>query len=122
MRRPEGVTIIAIWFFITALFFGLGLLGMVIGLVGLWTGGDVDGMLLGTMGMIVGEIAIAISGIAFAVTGWGLMNLKPWSRGAAIVLAALSLIAVPFGTIAGIMILVYLNRNRQAKEAFGIVS
>lgn len=121
MRRPEGVTIIAIWFFITALFFGLGLLGMAIGLVGLWTGGDTGGLLLGTMGMIVGEIAIAISGIAHVVVGWGLMNLKPWSRGAAIVLAALSIIAVPFGTIAGIMILVYLNKNRQAKEAFGLV-
>ena len=98
MRRPEGITIIAIWYFVTAGMFALGLFGMAIGFIGLWSGGDFEGILMGTMGMMLGELAIAITGISFGIVGWGLMHLKPWSRGAAIVLAALSLIAVPFGT------------------------
>jgi hypothetical protein len=111
---------IAIWYFICAAFFGLGLLGMAIGFVGLWSSGDFQGVLMGTLAMLIGEVAIAITGIAFALVGWGLWHLKPWARSGAIVLAALSLIAVPFGTIAGIMILLYLSRNKEAKAAFGI--
>ena len=106
--------------FICAAFFGLALLGMAIGFVGLWSSGDFQGVLMGTLAMLIGEVAIAITGIAFGLVGWGMWHLKPWARSGAIVLAALSLIAVPFGTIAGIMILVYLSRNKEAKAAFGI--
>jgi hypothetical protein len=60
--------------------------------------------------------------VAFGIVGWGLWRLKSWSRGASIVLAAISIIFIPFGTIAGIMILVYLNKNHEAKAAFGIAS
>jgi hypothetical protein len=50
------------------------------------------------------------------------MKLKPWSRAAAIVLAILHMIAVPIGTIAGIVIVMYFNRNKEAKQAFGLTS
>ena len=35
------------------------------------------------------------------ITGYGLVNFKPWSRVVGIVLSAVSLIFIPFGTIAG---------------------
>jgi hypothetical protein len=61
------------------------------------------------------EIAIPVLGIAgmalatfcglmalpSLVTGYGLLNFKPWSRVVGIVLSAISLINIPVGTIAG---------------------
>ena len=35
------------------------------------------------------------------ITGYGLVNFKPWSRIVGIVLSAISLVFIPFGTIAG---------------------
>jgi len=121
MRRPEGVTMVAIWFFIQASFALLGLGGMTIGFLGLWTGGgEYNDILFGTLGMILGVMLIVGAGAAFLATGLGLWRLKEWSRSAAIVLAVLQLLVIPIGTIAGIMILLYLNRNEEAKAAFGI--
>jgi hypothetical protein len=121
MNRPEGITTIALWFFLCTGLCVLGVFGIAIGFVGLWSGAnEFQGLLLGTMGMMLGELAVVTTAIAFGAVGWGLWRLKSWSRGGAIVLAAISLIFIPFGTIAGIMILVYLNRNREAKAAFGI--
>jgi hypothetical protein len=99
----------------------LGLGGLAIGILGVWTDGDIHGILFGTIGMLLGVFAVAAAGFAFAITGWGLWQLKPWAPGVAKVLAILQLIVIPFGTIAGILILVYLSRNQEAKSAFGFV-
>jgi hypothetical protein len=115
MRRPEGVTITAIWFYITTVGCVFGLSGMAIGFLGLWTSGTSDGIILGTMGMMVGVMAIATTGIAHAVVGWGLWTLKPWARSAAMVLA---IFQTPL--IAGIIILIYFAKSKEAKRAFGI--
>jgi hypothetical protein len=121
MRRPEGITIIALWFFLCMGTCLLGVFAVAIGFVGLWSGGEeFHGVIIGTMAMMIAELALVTTAVAFGATGWGLWRLKPWSRGASIVLSAIALIFVPFGTIAGILILVYLNRNPEAKAAFGI--
>ena len=120
MKRPEGVTMVAVWFFILTLSCVLGLGGIGIGLLGVWSGGDAQGILFGTIGMLLGVFAVAAAGFAFAITGWGLWQLKPWAPGVAKVLAIIQLIMIPFGTVAGILILAYLHRNREAKAAFGI--
>jgi hypothetical protein len=117
-RRPDGVTMIAVWYFILAGCCVLGLAGMGVGLLGIWSGGDFHGALLSTFGMMIGVMAIAGTGAAFGVVGWGLLQLKDWSRGAAKMMAVIQLILVPFGTVAGIIILVYLSRNENAKLAF----
>ena len=36
------------------------------------------------------------------ITGYGLVNFKPWARIVGIVLSAISLINIPFGTIIGV--------------------
>lgn len=120
VHRPEGITIIAMWNFLCASVCVLGLGGLSIGLLGLWSGGDFKGMVLGTMGLLLGAVAVSATAIAFAVTGWGLWKLKSWARGAALVLAILQIVLIPIGTIAGIATLVYLRRNREAREAFGL--
>jgi hypothetical protein len=120
MRRPEGVTIIAMWYFLSASVCVLGLGGLAIGLLGLWSGHNFKGIIIGTMGMLLAVLAVSALAIAYVLTGWGLWRLKAWARGASIVLAILQLIVLPVGTIAGIAILVYLSRNPEAKVAFGI--
>ncbi len=119
MRRPDAVTMIAIWYFINVGFAVLGLGGMTIGLLGVWTEAyHLEDILFGTLGMGIGVMAIFFYGIACGVVGWGLWALKEWARSAAIVLAVLQLLLVPLGTILGIIILFYLGRNAEAKAAF----
>ncbi len=121
MRRPEGVTMIAIWYFLQTACCVLGLGGMTLGFLGVWA--DSSGwedVLFGTLGMVLGVMAILGVGAVYLIAGLGLWRMREWSRSVAIVMAALQLIVVPFGTIAGIMILVYLNRNEEAKRAFGL--
>jgi hypothetical protein len=120
MKRPEGVTMIAVWFFLLTLCCVLGLGGLAIGLISVWTESDAHGILYGTIGMLLAVFAVAAAGFAFAITGWGLWQLKSWSPGVAKVLAILQLIVIPFGTIAGILTLVYLSRNGEARSAFGL--
>jgi hypothetical protein len=70
----------------------------------------------------VGAIVLGFAGIAIAVvkgvsavlnlvTGWGLLNFKPWARIAGIVMAALNLIQFPLGTAFGVYALVILFRK-----------
>ena len=48
------------------------------------------------------------------ITGYGLLNFKPWSRIVGIVLSAISLIFVPVGTVIGAYGLwVLLNKNTE---------
>lgn len=88
------------------------ILGTLAGLVGASQG---DGAPVGAA--ILGLTGIALSAILFLlsvpslVAGYGLWNLRPWARILAIILAAISLIKVPFGTIFGIYALVILFRK-----------
>jgi len=120
MRRPVGLTILAMWYFLSASVCVLGLGGLAIGLLGLWSNHGFHDVVFGTMGMLLAVVAVSMLAVAFALTAWGLWKLKPWARGASIVLAILQLILIPIGTIAGIAILTYLQRNPEAKAAFGI--
>jgi hypothetical protein len=50
-------------------------------------------------GVAAGFLILALAGI---VTGWGLLGKQPWARMAAIILGAVNLIEMPFGTALGI--------------------
>src|SRR5258706_13008313 len=53
---------------------------------------------------IAGTALVAFLGIfslPSLITGYGLLNYKPWARIVGIVLSAISLIFIPFGTIVG---------------------
>ncbi len=62
--------------------------------------------------------ALSVFLIAFAlpnlIIGWGLLTFKSWARIAGIVLSAISLINIPFGTILGLYGLwVLLNKDTE---------
>ena len=48
--------------------------------------------------LVIFMLAISLPGL---ITGWGLLKLRPWARIVAIVLCAINLINIPFGTIMG---------------------
>ena len=78
------------------------LFGVAAGSVGV--SGDPDAALalpiigaVGT-GLVIFLLALSLPGL---VTGWGLLKLKSWARIVGIVLCALNLINIPFGTLLG---------------------
>lgn len=69
---------------------------------------------LGLTGITL-TIVLLVFSIPYIVCGWGLLKRRPWSRILGIVLAAISLIRVPFGTIFGIYALIILfNKETEA--------
>ena len=95
MRRPEGVTIIAMWYFLSASVCVLGLGALAIGLLGIWSQHSFQDIIFGTMGMMLAVVAVSALAVAYGVTSWALWRLKPWARSASIVLAILQLILIP---------------------------
>lgn len=57
--------------------------------------------ILGTIGMVV-FVAAAVLSLPGIIAGFGLLAHKPWARILTIVLSALELLHVPFGTILGV--------------------
>lgn len=69
---------------------------------------------LGLTGVTLTAILLVLS-IPYVVCGWGLLKRRPWSRILGIILAAISVIRVPFGTIFGIYALIILfNKETEA--------
>ena len=69
---------------------------------------------LGVIGATLTIVFLVLS-IPYIICGWGLLKLRPWSRIFGIVLAAISLIHIPFGTIFGIYALIILfNKETEA--------
>lgn len=98
-----------------ALFLGLAL-GAASGIVAANADGGDAAVALPIIGLagsalVVFLVAIALPGI---ITGIGLLKLKPWARIVGIVLAAINLINIPFGTILGVYGLwVLLNKETE---------
>ena len=93
------------------------IMGGIAGLVGATSTGD-DRVaavpILGVIGGFVFIILLVLS-IPSIATGIGLLQFKPWARIVGIVLSALHLPGVPFGTALGIYGLwVLLNRETEA--------
>lgn len=119
MKRPEGVTAIAVWYFVDAAFFFLGVCILLAVLVGVLVaiGDDPDAQFWTSFGMLTGVVFSLAGGIALVVAGWGLLQMKSWARWLALILAILSLFGFPIGTIIGIVIIWYLLKD-DVREAF----
>ena len=122
--RPEGITLLS------ALFWVLALLAIIGGLIMMVTsnalielieeeGKDVPHEVIDLLdSLFIGiGIIIIIMGILYIITGWGLWTMKSWARLVAIILAIISVLNFPIGTILGIIILWYLFKP-EIKEAF----
>jgi hypothetical protein len=93
-----------------------GALGVFVGLLALLIMGGIAGMvgvtdhspdsalaipILGGIGALVFIILLAIS-LPGIIVGFGLLHFKPWARLLTLVLSALELFSIPFGTALGI--------------------
>lgn len=68
---------------------------------------------LGMAGTAVAAILIVLA-LPGLITGWGLLNFRPWARIVGLVLSALNIMNVPFGTALGIYGLwVLLHRDTE---------
>ena len=118
MKKPDLLILVAIWEFISA-FIDLLILAAVI-FFGFFVAvyrynfvGGLDGM--GHMGAIFGfSVAVIVLVIYIAISvagGIGILGGREWGRILGIVQGALSLFSIPFGTVAGVLTLIYLTRT-----------
>ena len=78
------------------------------------SGAPVGVAVLGFTGMALTIFLILVS-IPYIICGWGMLTLRPWSRILGIILAAISLVRFPIGTIFGIYALIILfNKETEA--------
>lgn len=68
---------------------------------------------LGIAGTALGMMLLILA-LPGLITGWGLLNYKPWARILGIVLSVINLLNIPFGTALGIYGLwVLLNKDTE---------
>ena len=112
MKRPDLLTLIAIWQFITAFIALVVICAIAVfvfpNAVGpLWgqaLAGVIFGLSIAILVLLV-FIGIAISG------GIGILRGQEWGRVLSIVHAAMSLISFPIGTTIGILVIIYLTKS-----------
>jgi hypothetical protein len=109
-QRPDGLTIISIWFYLCGAFF-LFITAVVAFLTiafGIGAIADDAGMLIPSA--LFGVIALAFMAMSILnlVVGYGLWIRKAWARVGAMALAIVGLLFMPIGTVAGALILWYL--------------
>lgn len=121
MKRPGGVTAVAIWYLVTG---ALALISFCV-LVTLPVFGflsdifDEFGLFaLATAGLCV-ALFLLLDAILALIAGYGLLKMREWGRFLGIFLAFFTLLAFPFGTILGAVILWYLFQG-EVKEAFAL--
>jgi hypothetical protein len=109
-RRSDGLTIVAAYHFVVAALFLVGTLIMtvptfILGIVALAEEPDA---IIGLFAVgFIAAVLLVLCLINLAV-GYGLWHVQAWARTGAIVLAILSLIFIPIGTVIGAIILWYL--------------
>lgn len=74
------------------------------------------GWFLGSTLLVVAAVLAGIAAIDF-VLGWGLWQLRTWGRTGAMVFAVFQIPFIPFGTVAGGVIL-YILLQDQVRELF----
>jgi hypothetical protein len=113
MRRPDSIVLIAIWQFLSAAgcFIGIAAIAL-FALPYTWDPG-------GIFGLSIGIASCACFAGAAIAGGIGLLMLKNWGRILTIVTAALIVMAIPIGTIIGILIIIYLAKENVRQYFIG---
>jgi hypothetical protein len=115
-RRPDGLVLVVLYHALSGLISLLGMcaafsLPLVVGLAAADSRQGVSPVL------VVGLVTIFIAGLllviaaANLVVGWGLWQRREWARLAALGLAIIRLLNLPFGTVAGGLIIWYLLQD-----------
>jgi hypothetical protein len=79
---------------------------------------DMPPALIGAIGMAIVVVLLALS-VPGLIIGVGLLQFRPWARIAGIIISALDLIHVPFGTALGIYGL-WVLLTRETEQLFGL--
>ncbi len=113
MKRPDGVTLVAVLHFIVAIPSFIGACAiLVFAFPAILSEGNRGLELLWPLfGVGFGFLIVIAEGVLAVIAGWGLLQLKEWARWLAIVLAAFSLLAFPIGTIIGAFVIWYLLQD-----------
>jgi hypothetical protein len=118
LKRPDGVTVVAIYEFLSAI---PGLIGacaiLVFAFPGALQGAQGMDVVGAIFGLTIAFLFVGAGSIAAVIAGWGLLQLKEWARWLTIALAILTLFAFPIGTIIGGLIIWYLLQD-EVRKAF----
>ncbi len=116
-RRPQGVTLLAIYrFFVGAVSLTATGILVLLALLILLTATNAAGVAFMTVLLgIVAMVTLIYAALSIAV-GWGLLKMQPWSRWGALVLAVLSLLDFPTGTAVGAVTIWYLTQESLAAQ------
>jgi hypothetical protein len=119
MKRPEGVSLISLYFFAMSI---PSLIGACMILTGtIFTGVGARDYQLGVVAGLTALILLLILafglGILFFVTALGLWGMRNWARWLAVIISILSLFAFPIGTVIGAVTIWYLFKE-DIRESF----
>jgi hypothetical protein len=118
MKRPEAVSLTAIYHFAMSAMFFIGVLAFLITMLLVLINAEPGHVFWPLFGIGTGLFFCLLFALAFLSVGIGLWRLWPWARWGAIVLAVLLLPAFPIWTAIGALIIWYLLQD-EAKQAFG---
>lgn len=119
VKRPDGVVVLAIWYFVLA--GGLGLIACAAAVPAtLVTMSEVPagGRILAVSLLGFAVLFALGASVALATVAWGLWQLRDWARLGALVAAALHLPFFPIGTAIGATTLWYLSSHPEVRAAF----
>ena len=115
VKRPDGITIIAIIEFVLAAPFFLGALAILFFAIPAvfmyaYTPHPMA-LLVPLLGLAIGALFSAAFGVLLVIAGVGMLNMRDWARIMTIILAILMLPGFPVGTLLGVVALWYLFQN-----------
>ena len=113
VKRPDGVTIIAIIEFVLAAPFFLGALAILffaVPAVLMYTRHPM-GLLAPLFGLAIGILFSAAFGVLLVIAGVGMLSMRNWARIMTIILAIVMLPGFPVGTLLGVVALWYLFQD-----------
>jgi hypothetical protein len=117
MRRPDELILIAVWEFISAVGALIGISAIILfafpEISHLYGIGEIGA----NFGLGIAIFFLFISAFLAVIAGIGLLSGKEWGRVMSLVYATISLLRIPFGTIIGILVLVYLVKP-EVREYF----
>jgi len=117
-RRPDVVTIIAIYHLCEAALMLLGLLAIGVGVLAVLADASGDpGILVSIAALGFGALFLLVVGGANVAVGLGLLRLKNWALWGAIILSAFRLPGIPIGTAIGGLTIYYLVQD-ETKAVF----
>jgi hypothetical protein len=121
--RPAGVTLIAVFHFLTAMFLvGLGLILIVGGSLPMLVGAGPISSGLGVLMGVTGAVISLVLAIVACFACYGTWNLREWGRVLSIVLAVISLLfSFPGLLVMGLHLNLFLGTYRLFRIAIAIL-